>query len=385
MFIVSYAFTGFGFLAKGLPSVAFEALTLLGMAILYQRWKWLFSLQHLAGILFFILPVGLYYFFYSREGDHLTYLFNLIKEASQRTGLESNPLDFLLSMVRFPVDIIKMLLPWSLLVVFCFQKQFKQTILSNELLKFTAIFLIFNLPVYWLTGELRNRYLYMFVPFFMVIIAYFFVSYKDRLPKFRQWVDTVFTVFICILPLMFLVPLFLPQTKSIPFYWIKSIVFFAAGIACMVFYFYRWKGHRIFLVAMGLIVLRIGMNVFYLPAYQLNDKYVYYEKVSSEITSFTGGEKIYFAGKLQQLDPRIRIGKTPLLTLHFVVPEYIPFQLTYYIERNTGSVLQFTGEPEAGTYCIGRESFFDRAKCEELYRYYDRRAKENFLLVRINP
>lgn len=385
MFIASYAFTGIGFLTKGFPSLAFQAFTLLGMAIVYRRWKWLFSWQHMAGIFLFILPVGLYYFLYSRHADHVSYLFNLVKEASQRTGLESDPLDFLLSIVKFPVDIIKLLLPWSLLIVFCFQKKFRQVLLSNELLKFTAIFLIFNLPVYWLTGELRSRYLYMFVPFFMIVIAYFYVGFKDSFTKYRQWIDTILTVFICIIPLLFLIPLFLPQTKSIPLYWLRSVVLFTAGIACIVFYFSRWNDRRIYVVAMGLILLRIGINVFYLPAYQLNDKYVYYEKVSSEITSYTGSEKIYFAGNTQRLDPQIRLGKSPMLTLHFVFPEYIPFQLTYYLQRNTGSVLQFTSEPRAGTYCIGRESFFDIAKCQELYRYYDRRAKENFLLVRIKP
>ncbi|MDD5507808.1 MAG: glycosyltransferase family 39 protein [Bacteroidales bacterium] len=385
MFAVSYALAGLGFLTKGFPSAAFQVLTLLGMAIIYKKWRWLFTWQHVAGILCFLLPAGIYYYLYSQEADHAKYLFNLVKEASQRSGLESNPPDLFLNIIKFPADIIKVLLPWSLLMVFFIQKQFKRILLSNELLTFAVIFLIFNLPVYWLTGELRNRYLYMFVPFFMVIIAYFYLSYNGQFPKFRQWTDTIFSVFICIIPLLFLVPLFLPQTRSIPFYWVKSIILFAAGVASVVFYFYRWNDLRIYTVVMGMILLRVGINVFYLPAYQLNDKFVYYEKVSHEITSITGSEKIYFAGTTQQLDPQLRIGKSPLLTLHFVIPEYIPFQLTYYIERNTGEVLRFTSEPEAGIYCIGRESFFDRAKCQELYRYYDRRAKENFLLVRINP
>ncbi|NTW25381.1 MAG: T9SS type A sorting domain-containing protein [Lentimicrobium sp.] len=107
MFIASYLFAGIGFLTKGLPSVAFQALTLLGMAIVYRGWKWLFSWQHLTGILFLILPVGFYYFLYSQKADHLSYLFNLVKEASQRTGLESKPVDFLLSIFKFPVDLIK--------------------------------------------------------------------------------------------------------------------------------------------------------------------------------------------------------------------------------------------------------------------------------------
>lgn len=385
MFIASYAFTGLGFLAKGLPSLAFQALTLLGMAILYRRWKWLLSWHHLAGILFFLLPVGLYYFLYSRHGDHITYLFNLVKEASQRTGLESNLQDFLLNLVKFPLDIVKVLLPWSLLIIFCFQKQFKQTILSNELLKFIIIFLIFNIPVYWLTGELRNRYLYMFVPFFMIIIASFYINFKDLFLKFNIWTNTVFAVFVCILPVIFLIPLLTPLTKSIPFYWLKSVVLFLAGTACIYGFFYWRKDLRIYVIILALILIRIGLNVFYLPAYQVNDTYVYYEKVSSDISALTGDERIYFAGNTQDFDPRIRIGNHRLYERHLVVPEYIPFQLTYYIERKTGSVLQFTSKPEAGMCCIGRESFFNGSHCQELYRYYDRRARENFLLVRITP
>ncbi|MBP6977150.1 MAG: glycosyltransferase family 39 protein [Bacteroidales bacterium] len=385
MFIVSYALVAIGFLTKGLPSLAFQAMTLLGMAFFYRKWKWLFSWQHLAGALFFLLPVGLYYIAYSREADYQSYLINLIKEASQRSGFESRPSDFFISLVSFPADLIKLLLPWSVLIVFWFRKGFKSVILSSDLLRFVAAFLVFNIPLYWLTGELRNRYVYMFVPFFMMIIASFYVNYRESMPQIARWADTIFRILIILAPLIFLIPLFLPQTRTLHLYWLKCMVLAIAGFICTYLYFIRWKDKRIYLIVLVMILLRFGINWFYLPAYQSNDAYVYYEKVAGDIVSLTGDEKIHFTGEPQILEPQVRIGKHHLTTLHFTYPEYIPFQLSYYLERQNKQVLEFTSLPQPGTYCLGRESFLKGKAFQELYRYSDKRAKADILLVRMLP
>ncbi len=385
MFIVSYALVGIGFLTKGLPSVAFQALTLLGMAVFYRKWKWLFSWQHLAGALFFLIPVGLYYFVYSREADYQSYLINLIKEASQRSGLESRPSDFLISLVKFPADLIKMLLPWSVLVVFWFGKGFKGTILSNDLLKFVAAFLVFNIPLYWLTGELRNRYVYMFVPFLMMIIACIYVHSRESMPQITRWTDIIFRILVILAPFIFLIPLFIPQTRILPLCWLKSLSLTTAGAICVYLYFIQWKDKRIYLVVLVMILLRFGINWFYLPAYQSHDAFVYYEKVALEIIAHSGNEKICFAGESQSIEPELRIGTHRLAAVQFTYPEYIPYQLSYYLERESGQVLVFTSRPEPGAYCLGRQSFFVDMACEKIFQYYDKRIREDVLLVRILP
>ena len=385
MFVLSYTLAGIGFLTKGLPSVAFQALTLLGMAVFYRKWKWLVTWQHLAGILFLLVPVGLYYVAYSHEADYQSYLINLVKEASQRTGLESKPIDFVVSIFKFPVDLIKLLLPWSVLAVFIFRKGFRRIILSNEFLKFVAVFLVFNIPVYWLTGELRNRYVYMFVPFFMIMIAYFYVHSREVMPVMARWTERIFGVPIILCPIIFLIPLFLPQTRILPLCWLKCTLLALSAAVCVYGYYLWWKDKRIYLVIFILVLLRIGINWFYLPAYQMNDAFVYYEKVADDIISLTGPEEIHFAGESQVVEPQLWIGRHRLAELRIIYPEYIPYQLSYYLERQNRRVLKFTDRPQPGTYCLGREAFFKDAACEELYRYADQRVKADILLVRILP
>lgn len=383
MFVLSYACVAIGFLTKGLPSLAFQGFTLAGMAIFYKSWRWLISWKHVAGILFLILPVALYYFLYAQEGDYVSYLINLVKEASQRTGLESNTWDFILSIVKFPLDVIKLLLPWSLFFVFLFQRNVKRIILSNTLLQFSLLFILFNAPVYWLTGELRNRYVYMFVPFIMTIISYFYVNHRSDFPKWNKWLHTLIGMVLLLLPFFFLIPLFIEETKVLSGSLVKAIALFLAGGLCAYLYFFRFKDTRLYILIAGMVLLRLALNWFYLPAYQQNDPYIYYEEEARKMVELTGSEKIYFIGTTREYQPQLRIGPVNLAQLSFTYPEYIPYQLSYYIARENGNVLEFIEEPRSGLYAISRENHISAWEHRELYRYYDRRAKETFVLVRL--
>lgn len=383
MFALSYTFVAIGFLTKGLPSIAFQGLTLAGMAFFDKRWRWLLSWKHAVGILFFILPAAFYYFLYAQEGDYLSYLINLVKEASQRTALESNAGDFVLSIFKFPFDLIKLLLPWSLFFVFLFQKSVKRIFLSNKILQFILLFVLFNVPIYWLTGELRNRYVYMFVPFFMIIIAYFYVNHKSDFPKWNHWLHMLFGMVLLLLPFLFLAPLFIEETRVLPNCLVKVIVLFLAGGICAYLYLFRLREDGLYILIAGMILLRLAVNWFYLPAYQHNDPNIYYEAEARRIVNLTGSEKIYFIGITMDYHPQLRLGPVNLGKLSFAYPEYIPFQLSYYIARENGNVLEFIEEPGSGLYAISREKYIRAWEHRELYRYYDRRAKETFVLVRL--
>ena len=51
LFLFTYLLTAAGYLMKGLPSLAFEAFTLLTYFFYTKRFKVLFYIQHFAGIL----------------------------------------------------------------------------------------------------------------------------------------------------------------------------------------------------------------------------------------------------------------------------------------------------------------------------------------------
>jgi 4-amino-4-deoxy-L-arabinose transferase-like glycosyltransferase len=385
LFMFSYLFMVIGFLTKGLPSVAFQALTLLGIAIIYKKWRWLFSWKHLAGSMLFLMTVGIYYFLYSREADPFKYLLNLVKEASQRTGIESSFSGFLIGLIRFPLDLIKLTLPWSLLVIFMFRKGVRTLLFSNELTRFTLVFLLFNIPVYWLTGELRSRYIYMFVPFIMILVSYSYLSLKDSMPVTNRWFERFLGVVMALLPFVFLLPPFIQETKDLPMVWIGSAVLFLASLTGTYLYLFKLKGDRIFLLVTAVVLIRIGMNVFYLPAYMKHDPYVYFEKEAVKIVSITGNEPIRVTGIPVHYAQKLALGEVKFRTLEFSYPQMVPFHLTYYLSRLNEHILSFDAEPVPGPFYIGQEDFFKDKKIQEYYRYYDKRSKTNLLLVKILP
>ncbi|MDZ7847762.1 MAG: hypothetical protein U5L96_13900 [Owenweeksia sp.] len=111
-----------GFLTKGIPSLAFQALTLLAMVFYERKWRWLISLPHLAGIALMLALGGTYFYLYGLQDDVMGFLVRQFKEASQRTGLETNAMDTLWQSLSFPLLMAKLLLPWSLLAVFFLKK-----------------------------------------------------------------------------------------------------------------------------------------------------------------------------------------------------------------------------------------------------------------------
>ncbi len=78
MFILSYFFAALGALTKGLPSLSFQALTLLALAIYYKHIRLLISWKHFVGIAVFFTITGSYFYFYSQRGDVELYLIVII-------------------------------------------------------------------------------------------------------------------------------------------------------------------------------------------------------------------------------------------------------------------------------------------------------------------
>ena len=169
-----------GTLTKGPPSIAFQALTLLPWILFHKKWKLLFSIQHIIGILVFILIVGGYFYWYSAYGDSLGYMTRLFKEAAQRTGMEQSFGDVLLGTVEFPVLLIKLLAPWSLFVVFMFRKDLLSVIRKTPILKILRyIFTVQSTFVLVFCGSQSKISVSVF-PFFLYSFCLFLFKYFNQ-------------------------------------------------------------------------------------------------------------------------------------------------------------------------------------------------------------
>jgi len=175
MFITSYLMLSLGFLTKGIPSILFQGATLLGLAIMHKHWRWLFSWQHLLGALIGIMPAALYFWAYEQQyGQGWLYFFNLLEEATQKSAGEGSPLDIVIQLFEFPLQYFADHLPWTLALFLLPYRKMVAVVKEHAFLRFAVLFIVANIWVYWISPGTRQRYLYMFLPFLMVLMGAFF-------------------------------------------------------------------------------------------------------------------------------------------------------------------------------------------------------------------
>ncbi|MGB3468915.1 MAG: glycosyltransferase family 39 protein, partial [Cyclobacteriaceae bacterium] len=170
LFLISYFLTAVGVLTKGIPSLAFQAITILTIFIYYKRWRALFSPWNFVGILLMTSIIGGYFYLYNLENDPLPMITRLITESSKRTIVEESWYNSLAQLYKFPLLLFTLMMPWSLMLFSAKIRQVWRSVLQHDWVRLCLLFVISNAVVYWLSPGTRDRYLYMFIPFISLII-----------------------------------------------------------------------------------------------------------------------------------------------------------------------------------------------------------------------
>jgi 4-amino-4-deoxy-L-arabinose transferase-like glycosyltransferase len=132
LFFFSYLITAITFLCKGLPSIIFQGFTLIAVLSYTKNFKKLFSWQHIISGLICLLIIGAYFWnYYHYNPDLKGYLSTIWDQSSQRSAYEFGLTKSLLHIIIFPFEHIGHLFPASLLLVFCFHKDFLRSIKNN--------------------------------------------------------------------------------------------------------------------------------------------------------------------------------------------------------------------------------------------------------------
>jgi hypothetical protein len=172
LFLTVYLLTAIAFLTKGLPALVFTGISLLVFFIWRKRFRLLFQPAHFAGIGLLILIVGGYFYAYSQRHYDLTKLLSVLwSQSSQRTVAGSAAWEFLQHLLVFPFEVLKELAPALLLLPFLWQKQVGYWLRKHDFLFFCTLLFLFNLLLYWLSPGARMRYLYMLLPFGIIILV----------------------------------------------------------------------------------------------------------------------------------------------------------------------------------------------------------------------
>jgi 4-amino-4-deoxy-L-arabinose transferase-like glycosyltransferase len=281
LFITTYALTALGFLMKGLPAIVFQGITLVGWFVITRRWRLLVSWAHLAGIGVFVGIVGGFYLAYFSQSPLPVSVVagTLFRESAKRTVIEFGLAETGLHLLTFPLECLYHFAPWTLLLLLLVRPS-SGAWRSNPFGKFTNIsdqlpdnqnFIFFNtltfavnIPVYWSSPQVYARYLFMFLPLLFTVLSWTYYEKTTRVQWQRRWIDGILLGAAVIVTLGCALPPLLTETQTIPGVVWKSALTFS-GLGLIVWQMFRQPDHRLLLMLVFLVVVRIGFNWLVLP------------------------------------------------------------------------------------------------------------------------
>ena len=326
MFGGFYAFHAIGMLTKGLPSVVFIGLTLPAWLWYKKDLKRLTSVAHVGGIILFVIITGGYLYQYSHFNSLEPLLKVWLGQAGERTVAEQGIQRLLGHLLLYPLDTLKDLLPFSLLIVFVWRKDIFQVLKRNEWVMYSALVTAVNFPVYWISPGAKQRYLYMFFPLILAVCLWMWRNAEASAPKkvFRMLSGIFLVLVACGGTAMF----FLPQFG-----------FLSGGIAmgviagfCFLILLGWWKkqDHKeIHAMILAMMILRIIFDLTIIPLRARDSG-----ARTDQLTAF-------------QIDSIV--GKSPL---YFFRNDRCSFNTIYYLNRLRGECLQKSYEIQDGAFYI---------------------------------
>ncbi|MEQ9285564.1 MAG: glycosyltransferase family 39 protein [Cyclobacteriaceae bacterium] len=356
LFLASYFLMALGILTKGLPSIAFQGITLLAFFIYYRRFRQLFNIWNFVGLGMAVIIVGGYFFLYSQHSDALPFLSRLLSESSNRTVAEKSFLESIVHLFSFPLILIDILSPWLFIAPLFFTRSLLQKAKDYKWINYIILFITSNIIIYWISPGTRDRYLYMFVPFFSALFGFMVHSYlanRNELPRVVHiLLVSVMGVLILAMPV---IPFVQPVSTVPKITLIASCLFLV--LASILWLYLKSHTQRIYIFILFVVLARIGFNFIVMPLRledELRDNYKYHVDNMLEITQ---GAPFFFYGDMQYSEKQLPLVGT---TVEYRELAYHPFQLTYYIEKQTGEIFEYANERIGDRYYLAEKNLFDR-------------------------
>lgn len=377
LYIVSYLLCALGLLTKGFPSVVFEGLTLVALCLYARSAKPLLRWQHLAGMGVFALVTGSYFWVYSLQGNVEHLLVNFLNESLTKSAIGERSDKVFEKAVAYPFLLFKLVAPWTLLLFLLFVKKVRMQVWQNPLVRFSILFIACNLWIYWLTGQPKARYVYMFAPFAAVVFVQLLQSYVathaapfDRVLKGFAGLFVVVSIALYVLP--FVIDL-------------NPIASIAVATLLAVFCWRYLKASadlRIWFFIGGIMLLRMVYAVVFIP-FQDKGKAYYEAPVVAAAQAFGRGPLAYWAPPdtfVVRIETKLFAFKADTL----LVPPHIHPQIPYYYYRHTGQLMRYDSAyvPARNQVSFARHLqgriidtagvFADKRRAEEIVMYRGR-------------
>ena len=156
-------------------------------------------------------------------------------------------------------------------------------------MRFSVLFILLNIGVYWITGAQKTRYIIMFVPFIMTIISYLYWQAEkqaaEKLDKYIKYTGLFFCLgFVSLLALPFFVEV--GWWKVLPF---------ACTLLVFLIIFFRARQYRLWLFITGFVLIRLIYATIGLPV--KGQKEFDYQQLAKGIVLKSNHQPVYYWGQ----------------------------------------------------------------------------------------
>jgi 4-amino-4-deoxy-L-arabinose transferase-like glycosyltransferase len=377
LFVVSYFLTSVGFLTKGLPSLAFQALTVLFFLYWLKQLRLLFNWRHFLGLAVFLALVGGYFLLYSKYENAQGLLVNLWSESSSKSANNASGGSIFEALYSFPFQLLQITLPW---IIFIFWGR-RAGLQKNSLVSFSYIFILANIWLYWISPDLRNRYVYTFFPFIAIIIGNILARVSQN-EKFNLTFSSISSTLAILIGLAFVIIPFLDvlplSDGSLTPFALFGVVFIALGIIHL-----RRVPNAVLQLTLLLAIIRLAYNVCILPAQAADSKTTYYADQVEAIIELTGNESILWSGHPYRFSPEVSLFGKTWTQENLSTPPLLAYQIPYYYSLHTKERLIYQPIPDSEQWLLGYKDFAEEVGGEIVYEFRDKWIQKDIVLYRI--
>jgi|GEM_PF-197233 4-amino-4-deoxy-L-arabinose transferase-like glycosyltransferase len=293
LFIYTYLLTVVGYMMKGLPALAFQAITLLTYFLYTRRFKVLLGLQHMVGIaIFFVCTAGYYTLYFT--ANHITpaVLFTrLLTESTDRTVVKFGFWETVLHFLYYPLEMMYHYAPWLLLMVVLVRRDFFRIVNAHPFVQFNWWVFFANFVIYWTSPQVYARYLFALLPMLFTVVFYVFYTCLPPRNNLRRVLESVLGGVLALCATAMLVLPFVEAASGKVHLAAAKAFTCAALLGAQAYTYFKQPSYRLPLLVIGLFVIRLGFNWFVID--QRGDYLRQAEKDAATIVNLSQGRPLY--------------------------------------------------------------------------------------------